>query len=100
MVIYTKEECVEYNGDHDHVLKCLWLYNTEALQSEDIDWLNWNKLWISHHKQSHDLNPFFLGVSEISRALPLLNLFIELIDNDRNEQVNNEEGDNENVHDI
>ena len=51
------------------------------------------------YKESLDLDPLLLLITEIVRSLSLLNLLVEFIDDNRNEQVHNEEGRHENVHD-
>ena len=76
------------------------MHYSEALKSKAVDWLDWNDLWIGVHKKSLKLYPFFLLITEVIGTLPLLNLFVELIDDNRDEQVHNEEGNCENVDDV
>tara|TARA_B110001450_G_C17618459_1_gene480209 strand:+ start:1187 stop:1522 length:336 start_codon:yes stop_codon:yes gene_type:complete len=78
----------------------LRLNNFEALESQTVNWLNWNNLWVGVHKQSLDLYPFFLFFSEVMSSLPLLDFFIELINNNGNKQVHNKESGQENKDDV
>ena len=52
------------------------------------------------HQQSLDLDPFFLFLSEVVSSLSLLDFFVELIDDNGNEQVHDEEGGQENKDDV
>lgn len=99
MIINTKEKCVEDDADHDHVLKCLRLCHSETLKSEAVNRFNWDHFGAAHHQKTHKFDPLFLRVCEISRTLSLFNLLVELVDNDRNEQVHDEEGYDEDVQD-
>jgi hypothetical protein len=75
------------------------LHNFKALQPEAVDWLNRDDLRVSVDEQSLDLNPFLLLICEVVRSLSLLDLFIELVDDNRDEQVHNEESGEENEDD-
>lgn len=46
------------------------------------------------------LDPFFLLIAEVVGTLSLFDLLIELIDDNRDEQVHDEEGSCENVDDV
>jgi hypothetical protein len=50
MVIDTKEECIDNNGEHDEVLEGLRLHYTETLESEAVNWLDWNNLGVCMYK--------------------------------------------------
>lgn len=52
------------------------------------------------YKQPLDLDPFFLLVTEIVTALSFFDLLIELVDNNRDEQVHDKESSHENVHNV
>ena len=93
MVINTQEECVYENGNHNEVLKSLRLNSSEALQSEAINRLYWYDLWVRVYKKSLNLYPFFLFVREVITTLSFFDLLVELVNNNRNKQVHDEEGD-------
>jgi len=50
-------------------------------------------------EQSLDLDPLFLLLCEVVGTLPLLDLVVKLVNNNRNEQVHDEECGEENVND-
>ena len=100
MIVNTQEKSINYDSEHNQILKSLGLYNSEALQSEAVDWFNWNNLGICMHKKSLNLYPFFLFITKIITTLSLLDLLIELVYDNRNKQVHNEESRYENVNNI
>jgi hypothetical protein len=99
IVIDTQENCVHDNGCHNNVLESLRLHHFEALESEAVDWLYRNNLWICVHKQSLNFDPFLLLIGKVVGTLSLLDFFVELIDDNGNEQVHDEEGGEENEED-
>tara|TARA_B110000285_G_scaffold88423_1_gene101357 strand:+ start:168 stop:497 length:330 start_codon:yes stop_codon:yes gene_type:complete len=73
------------------------LDNFEALQSQTVDWLNRDDLWIRVHQEPLDFNPFFLLIREVVGSLSLLNLLIELVNDNRDEQIHDEKSGEEDV---
>ena len=71
----------------------------EALKSEAIDGLDRNDLRIGVHQQSLDLDPLLLLLCEVMGSLSLLDFFIELVDDNGNEEIHDEEGSQEDEHD-
>jgi len=45
MIVYTEEECVEYNTDHYNILKSYRLGHLEALEAEAVNRINRDHLW-------------------------------------------------------
>lgn len=84
MVVDTQENCVDNNSCHYYVLESLGLHDFEALQSETVDWFHRNDLRICVHKQSLNFHPFLLLFCEVVCTLSFLDLFVELINNNRN----------------
>ena len=52
------------------------------------------------NKEPLDLDPLLLLLSKVVRALPLLDLVVELVNDNRDEQVHNEESSEEDVDNI
>lgn len=100
MVVNTKEQSVDDDGEHDQVLKGLRLYNSEALQSEAIDWFDRNNFWVGMHQKSLNFDPFLLLIAEVIRALSFLDLLIELVNDNGDEQIHDEERRYENVDNV
>ena len=97
MVVNTEEESIDNNGKHDNVLKCLRLHYSKTLKSETIYWLNWNDFCVGVYEKSLNFDPLLLLMTKIIRSLPLLNLLIEFINDDRDKQVHDKECRHENV---
>jgi hypothetical protein len=91
MVVDAQEDSIDQNSTHDGVVEQLRLDHLKDMKSEIVYRLNWNDLWRSEDQQSLDLDPLLLLFREIVRALPLLDFLVELVNNDRNEEVHNEE---------
>lgn len=98
MVINTQEHSVNDNSKHHKILEGLRLYYSETLKPKTIDRLHWNNFWISVHQESLYFDPLLLLVAEVITSLPLLNLLVEFINDNRNKQVHDEESCHENVH--
>lgn len=97
MVVNTEKESIDNNRKHDNVLKCLRLHYSKTLESETIYWLNWNDFCVGVYEQSLNFDPLLLLMTKIIRSLPLLNLLIEFIDDDRDKQIHDKECRHENV---
>jgi len=91
VVIDTQEERVDDDGSHHYILKCLGLYYFETLKPKAIDRLHRNDLRIGQDQESLDLHPLLLLVGKVILALPLLDFFVELVHDNRDEQIHNEE---------
>jgi hypothetical protein len=76
------------------------LHDLKALKSETVNWLNWNNFGLSVHKQSLNFDPLLLLFCKIVGALSFLDFIIELINNNRNEQIHDEESGKEDVNDV
>jgi len=46
IVIDTQEHSVDHNSSHDEIFKSLRLNNFKALESQTVDRLNRNNLWV------------------------------------------------------
>jgi len=68
------------------------------LQSQTVDWLYRDDLWVGVHQQSLDFNPLFLLVSEVVGSLSLFDLLVELVHDNRDEKIHDEESGEEDVH--
>jgi len=99
-MIDAQEHRIHHNGCHDEVLKYLRLHNAEVLESEAIDGLNWDNFRVGVNEESLNLDPFLLLFSEVVSSLSLFDFFIELVNNDGNEEVHDEEGSQENKDDV
>jgi hypothetical protein len=75
------------------------LHDLKALQSEAVNGLDRDDLWVSVYKKSLDLNPLFLLIGKVVRTLSLFNFFVELVYNNGDEQIHNEECGEENEND-
>ena len=74
--------------------------HSETLEAEAVDWLHRNNFGVRVNQQPLDLYPLLLFIAEVVGALPFLDLLIKFIDDNRDEQVHNEEGRDENVNDV
>jgi hypothetical protein len=91
-VVDAHEEGVEHDRQHDHILKELRLHDHEALVPKPVHWLHRNNPRVRVQKQTIDLHPFFLLRGKHVRSLPLLDLLIEFVNDNRYEKIENEEG--------
>jgi len=76
------------------------LHQFKACQSETVGRNNWDDLWVESDEESLDLNPFLLLLSKVVTPCPLFDFFIELFNDDRNEEIHDEEAGKENENDV
>ena len=101
VVVVDKQEArVDHNSGHNDIFKRDTLHNSEAVATEAVDGDDGDDLWVRVHKQALDLDPLFLLLREVLLALSLLQLVIELVNDDRYEQVHDEERGHEDIHDV
>ena len=75
------------------------MHNLETLQTETIDGLDWDDLWVGMDKESLYLDPLLLLFCEVVSALTHLDFSYEFINDNRDEKIHDEERGQENVDD-